>query len=175
MAVVEPHCQKEETEENEKRRGEGGEIGTVRRATGQAPVADRPPDLWRQYLPPERRENAASLASYVSGLNVILRRWSHVSLTKATTGTIRLLIPVPVSVPVPVSRIRVCVYVFMMKTTDWSRGNWYFIEMFVRRNECKILSPLKMYRAEIYIPHDTSLLFTFYLFLTGRAYERRAV
>lgn len=55
-------------------RGEG--------ATGRPPVADRPSDLWRQYLPPERRESAASLASYVGGLNVIRQCASHVSLAK---------------------------------------------------------------------------------------------
>lgn len=69
MAVVEPHCRQEARRKRaegwkEKRRKKK-EIGT-----GWPPVADRPSDLWRQYLPPERQERATSLASYVSELNV---------------------------------------------------------------------------------------------------------
>lgn len=70
-----------EREEKEERQRK---IGTVKGTTGRPPVADRPSDLWRQYLPPERRESVASLASYIGGLNIILRRGSHVSLAKIT-------------------------------------------------------------------------------------------
>lgn len=77
MAVVEAHCrqasktewgtkgvrkEKEKTQREKERHGEGGRARLATRP-------DRPADLWRQYLPPERQERAQP--HWLPTLNVI--------------------------------------------------------------------------------------------------------
>lgn len=59
-------------ERGKEREGKDTQKEKETRGTRLATRSDRPADLWRQYLPPERQERATSLASYVKRYSTVL-------------------------------------------------------------------------------------------------------